>query len=189
MNIRISIITALATCAPLLSSYSAETLPSSRSIRLAERFHFYCLESAPDFHRIETRSTAMGLKVIDDQVMAMPDGSQVHKKNWVVTDAGGEFELMSLDSSGDAEPVTECGVAATDVNGSDLAAALAMDASLGAPIKHVTAESENASTVWWNVKWGAKTAKVMLSYQNAGMPGAVINVIYRKTAVSPGMNR
>jgi hypothetical protein len=96
---------------------------------------------------------------------------------------------MSLKASGDPEPVTEFGVTATDVNGSDLATVLSRDVSLGAPVKTAVGDSQNATTVWWHVKWGAQKAKVMLSYQVSGVSGAVINLIYHKAAASPTGNR
>jgi hypothetical protein len=117
MHKAISTITTLAACASFFASYAADAPPSNRSTHLAERFHFYCLESAPDFQKIGTRSTAMGLKVIDDRAVAMPDGSQLHQKNWLVPDTGGEFVLMSLTEGGGPKMMTRCGIAATDANG------------------------------------------------------------------------
>lgn len=115
----------------------------------------------------------------------MPDGSQLHQKNWLVPDAGGEFVSMSLTESGGPKAVTRCGIAATDANGADLATALSKDVSLGMPVKTAAGDPQNATSVWWDVKLGPQSGRVMLSYQIPGTPGAVVDVIYHKAATSP----
>lgn len=174
----------LATCIAFVSSHAAEVSSSDRSKELADRFHYFCLGSAPDFQRIGNRSTAMGLRVINDRAIPMSDSSTFYQKNWVVSDPAGEFELLSEDVSGGPNPVLSCGIGAVDANGPDLAMALSRDASLGAPVRNAVGDSQNATTVWWDMKFGAQAAQVVLSYNIPGIPGAVVNLIYHKAIES-----
>jgi hypothetical protein len=157
----------------------AQQLVSARSAKLAERFHFYCLQAPPDFLAIGNRSSSMGLQVIEDRAIPLPNGEKFYQKNWLVQDATGEFALLSEDAKG-PKHVIGCGIAAHDADGQELALALSMDAMLGKPVKQVLDNPKLGKVIWWDVHFQSDTAQVMLSYGVPGMDGAALNLIYNK---------
>jgi len=157
----------------------AQLLVSERSAKLAERFHFFCLQGPPSFSAIGTQSSSMGLQVIEDREIPMPNGEKFYQKNWLVQDPTGEFALLSEDVKG-LKHVIGCGVAAHDVDGDDLTQALSMDPMLGGPVKRVLDNPKVGKVIWWDVHFQSEPAKVMLSYDVAGLNGVALNLIYEK---------
>jgi hypothetical protein len=166
-------------CICVCSLSVAQQQVSARSAKLAERFHFFCLQAPPNFLIIGNRSSSMGLQVIEDRAMPMPNGEKFYQKNWLVQDATGEFALLSEDVKG-PKHVIGCGIAAHDADGQELTRALSMDAMLGNPVKQVLDNPKLGKVIWWEVHFQSDTAKVMLSYDVTGMDGVALNLIYDK---------
>jgi hypothetical protein len=157
----------------------AQQRVSPRSEKLAERFHFFCLQATPDFVAIGNRSSGMGLELIEDRAMPMPNGEKFYQKNWLVRDATGEFALLSEDVKG-PKHVIGCGIAAHNAEGRELTLILSKDASLGQPVKQILDNPKLGKVIWWEVHFHSDTAKVMLSYDVSGMDGVMLNLIYEK---------
>jgi hypothetical protein len=164
------------------ASCADEASASARAARLAERFHFFCLESKPDFERLGNQASAMGLQLFEDKAMPMPDGHKFYQRNWMVADPSGQFELTSEDVQGPKKHVIGCGIYAPDADGQELTRALSKDSRLGSPVKRALEDPKTAKIIGWEVKFGIESAQVMLAYDLPDdHPGSVLNLIFSKT--------
>src|SRR5580692_942035 len=135
----------------------SQDVASARSARLAERFNFFCLQSVPDFLEMSARSSKMGLQVIEDRAMPMPNGEKFYQKNWLVEDASGQFALLSEDVKG-PEHAIGCGIAAHDADGTELTRFLSMDPRLRQPREQILDDPKVGKVIWWDVQFATETA-------------------------------
>jgi hypothetical protein len=164
----------------LFASFTfSQDVASASSARLAERFNFFYLQSVPDFLEMGARSSKMGLQVIEDRAMPMPNGEKFYQKNWLVDDASGQFALLSEDVKG-PEHVIGCGIATQDADGAELTRFLSMDPRLGQPRKQILDDPRLGKVIWWDVQFATETALVMLAYEVPGIQGIMLNLIYKK---------
>lgn len=170
------ILAALLACGAT-SAPAAGAAPSARSKHLAERFHFFCLKTVPDFQRINSQATALGLQLFEDRKLPVEAGQSIHQRNWLVPDPSGDFLLTSEDAR-KPQHVIGCGIAASDADGQDLMLALSKHAQVGMPIKQMLNDPATGKAIWWKVRIGGRNAQVLLAYDIPAQRGILLNLIY-----------
>ncbi len=150
---RLSSVALLAGLVCAWSLYAFPALADDRSDYLVEKFEEFCIQTPPDFDRIDTAATALNLKVTPNKLPTSPVGPTARSKSWSVDDNKNPFALGATAVLRGQNRVIACGIEAPDADGGAIVQSLTAKLKLGEPAADGTSGSspKKYRTLMWGM--------------------------------------
>ena len=142
-------------------------LAQTREAEVIETFASFCTESTPEFSIVDSKATALNLRVLKENFPDVGEGRSSKFKVWQVPSLAGTYVLIASEFATEASTSTTCRVSASNAKGSETRNTVTSRLKLPAPDgERLVSKDFKDKQITWKIGLGNEEALVTLLHPN-----------------------